>query len=335
MAKPLRSPLLGYNHNLTHLGHVFHVQSEDSGPGTPRVFTHLFFEGTILVSRKQEYDASLPDDKVRGLMQAQHKTVMKDLMQARLNEMIIAFFAARGEDLVPVPRQGVLPETTQGAVPVAMQGALPEAPLEVSGPVMVLPDVPGVATAQPGIEASASAVDDRDPRGDTDERERIPAPVSPRRTATRSFEPLHRRGKTPTPVVVRPPEARRSPFVRSGAPAVATMSSTDGVVVQRNVVVGGSSAPSARPARIRPPVPYVVTGGGHTERLPHPAPGSSVTQPMASPVLTAAPSPPPKPAPVSAVEAPRLTGGFGLGLAEDKSLDEVILEYLAEDGDSG
>jgi hypothetical protein len=44
------------------------------------------------------------------------------------------------------------------------------------------------------------------------------------------------------------------------------------------------------------------------------------------------PSPPPtlsRAAPVSAVEAP--TGrGFGDGVRDDKSLDEVILEYLSE-----
>ncbi|MEO8211874.1 MAG: hypothetical protein ABI560_01725 [Myxococcales bacterium] len=296
MAKPPRSPLLGYNHNLTHLGRVFHIQTEDSGPITPRLFTHLFYEGTILVSRRLEYDASLPDENVRALMQAQHKTVMKDLVRARLDTVIYPFFAARGEDLV-APVQGALPTAALSGTP---------------GPVVVLP------------EATLS-----EPVG------------RHRRSATRSFETTGpSRGPTPASVVVRAPDGRRSPFVRSGNPAESRISSTDGVVVQRNVVVGGGSAPT-RPARIRPPVPYVVTGGDHTERPLRPAPaaaspavGAYSPESPAAPVTASTLAPLVGAALSGETGAPRVsTGAFELGLADDKSLDEVILEYLSEEGD--
>src|SRR6185503_18098968 len=115
MGKPFRSPLRGYNHNLGHLGRVFHVQTEDSGPSQPRLFTHLFFEGTILVSRKHEYDAAAPDDKVRAMMQAQHKMVIRDLIQAKYDERIITFFASRGEQVGPV--HGAVPATPLAETP--------------------------------------------------------------------------------------------------------------------------------------------------------------------------------------------------------------------------
>ena len=344
MGKPQRSPLLGYNHNFTHLGRVFHIQTEDSGPATPRLFTHLFYEGTILASRKTEYNASLPDDQVRALMQGQHKTVIRDLLRARLDERIIAFFAARGEDV-------------GGA-----QGAVPEAPLvETSGTPMVLPEalattdgggVPIADSAAPvaldGSELDATAPEEAVlETGDSEEAAleadasevaapevSVPKRTGPRRTSTRAIEGAPR-GLTPTPVVVRPPDMRRSPFVRNAAPAPAKMSSTDGVVVQRNVVVGGGPGSTARPARIRPPVPYVVTGGGHTQRPPQPATGHS---PAPTPAAATQPSPPSPPisAPVAVGEAPaRKTRAFGTALADDKSLDEVILEYLSEDGEAG
>jgi hypothetical protein len=63
------SPVLGYNHNLRHGGRVFHVQTEDSGQSYARLHTHLFYEGTILSSKKQEYDPAAPEDAVRALMQ--------------------------------------------------------------------------------------------------------------------------------------------------------------------------------------------------------------------------------------------------------------------------
>jgi hypothetical protein len=347
MVKPPRSPLLGYNHNLTHLGRVFHIQTEDSGPVTPRLFTHLFHEGTILVSRKQEYDSTLPDDKVRGMMQEQHKTVMKDLMRARLDGVILPFFAARGDDLLPV----------QGAVPSA---ALSETP----GPVMVLPEM-GLPTPGDGrgsanaAELSAEAATTRGggnpARVEGGNPGRSP-PAGHRRSTTRPFEPTGQRGPTPTPVVVRPPDARRSPFVRNGTPAPSRMSSADGVVVQRNLVVGGAAS-SSRPARIRPPVPYIVTGGGRTERprqsgqpdvagdvgdvrdfsdvaAQQPTPQEA---PPAAVVLTPSPlAPLAGSSTISSSDGPhRSTNALGFGLVEDKSLDEVILEYLSEDGDAG
>jgi hypothetical protein len=348
MAKPPRSPLLGYNHNLTHLGRVFHIQTEDSGPISPRLFTHLFYEGTILVSRKHQYDASLADDKVRALMQAQHKTVMKDLLRARLDEVIRPFFAARGEDLFPV------------------QGAVPSAPLsETPGPVMVLPNDAPVsgATLELGGTAGAAIVAVNGAEATSAEATSTmafgdgglpydPAPAAPasppppthRRTATRSFEPVGPRGPA-IPVVVRAPDAARSPFVRNGTPAASRMASADGVVVQRNLVVGAGPASSQRPARIRPPVPYVVTGGGHTERPPRAAATAPVAKqsggssPAAvSGMITASPLPPlAAGAPLSPADSVPLSsaGAFGVGLADDKSLDEVILEYLSDDSDGG
>src|SRR6188768_2992817 len=91
------SPVLGYNHNLRHGGRVFHVQTEDSGQGYARLHTHLFYEGTILSTKKQEYDPAMPEDSVRHLMQQLHKTMIKELTHGDHDARIGAFFIARGE----------------------------------------------------------------------------------------------------------------------------------------------------------------------------------------------------------------------------------------------
>lgn len=336
MAKPPRSPLLGYNHNLTHLSRVFHIQTEDSGPITPRLFTHLFYEGTILVSRRLEYDASLPDENVRALMQTQHKTVMKDLVRARLDTVIFPFFAGRGEDLA-APVQGAVPTAALSGTPgpvVVLPEAAPSAP-EISAPAAH--NDHGVPLAAAPVIASPPAASPSSSLSST------PSAGGHRRSATRSFETTESsRAPTSTPAVVRVADGRRSPFVRNGNPAASRMSSTDGVVVQRNVVVGGGSAP-ARPARIRPPVPYVVTGGGHTERPPRPATaaappavavGANLPTSASAPVTASTLAPLVGGALSDEMGAPRpSTGAFELGLADDKSLDEVILEYLSEEGD--
>lgn len=307
MGKAHRSPLLGYNHNVSHLGHVFHVQTEDSGPLTPRLFTHLFYEGTILVSRKVEYEAMLPDDQVRTLMQTQHRTVIKDMVAGGFNERIVTFFRARGVSVaLPASVPPPPPSPTAGAAAAISPNSAP-APTPAPAPTAAL--APAMA---PGTAVPAEAV---------------PAHV-PRR-ATRPIESQRTRKSAPVPIAVRPPDPRRPPFVRSAAPTVANTASADGVVMQRSVLVGGSNSPDARP-RIRPPVPYIVAGGTHPVR---PAPADSSVDPVA-------PSPdsqhePPSNAPLSAVsDGPaRPAGVFGSPARDDKSLDEVILEYLAEDGD--
>jgi len=308
MGKPHRSPLVGYNHNVSHLGRVFHVQTEDSGPAAPRLFTHLFHEGTILASRKTEYEAMLPDDKVRATMQAQHRQVIKDLAGGLLNERIVTFFRSRGEELVVPPTSGVRGAPEPTAVPAAVAApsasetlAPPASPSVTVVPPAVPPAAPVQVSASPATGARVTS-------------------TTPRRN-TRPIEIQRTRRPTPAPVTVRPPDARRPPFVRDVPAGGAKTASADGVVVQRNVVVGGGSG-ADRP-RIRPPVPYIVTGGTHVQR-----PAAQVD--AAARAARAAAQATPSPAPEAKSRPP---SAFGPPPPDDKSLDEVILEYLSEDGD--
>jgi len=315
MGKAHRSPLLGYNHNVSHLGRVFHVQTEDSGPAAPRLFTHLFSEGTILASRKTEYEAMLPDDQVRALMQAQHRQLIKDLAGGLLNERILVFFRSRGEELVVPVAGGVrgAPEPTAVPAPVAPVAPTAEgtASLAPSGPSPVAVTVTAAAESSAASARMSSAEGEPTPAAGT----RVPSPA-PRRN-TRPIEMQRPRKPTPAPVTVRPPDARRPPFVRDVPANVAKTTTTDGVVVQRNVVVGGTSD---RP-RIRPPVPYIVTGGTHVQR-----PAAQVDAAVRARAAAQQPTPTPE-------AKPRAPSAFGPPAPDDKSLDEVILEYLSEDGD--
>ena len=45
---PSQSPQLGYNHNIPHRGRLYHVQTEDSGVEKAHIFTHVFYDGTII-----------------------------------------------------------------------------------------------------------------------------------------------------------------------------------------------------------------------------------------------------------------------------------------------
>ena len=80
----MKSPLLGFNNNVRHKGRVFHIQTEDSGVKHPHIITHLFADGgRILKTTKTSYAELLEDpgmaEKVRAMMQEQHKTMFVSL----------------------------------------------------------------------------------------------------------------------------------------------------------------------------------------------------------------------------------------------------------------
>jgi hypothetical protein len=76
MAKPFDRAVNGFNHNISHSGRVFHVQTEDSGINNPNIVTHLFVGGNILASRKTSYAELLKAENlqelVRQLMEDPH-----------------------------------------------------------------------------------------------------------------------------------------------------------------------------------------------------------------------------------------------------------------------
>ena len=81
--------LTGYNTDFKYQGKVYHVQTEDGGVNSPSITSLLYFQGAILASRKTSYadilKADCLDDVVRDLMMEQHKQMIRDLMQGRLD----------------------------------------------------------------------------------------------------------------------------------------------------------------------------------------------------------------------------------------------------------
>jgi hypothetical protein len=320
------SPVLGYNHNLRHGGRVFHVQTEDSGQAYARLHTHLFYEGTILSTKKQEYDPSSSEDSVRALMQQLHKAMIKELTHGEHDARIGAFFIARGE-----------PPTLAPAAPAAASAAPPAA---VEKTAAQDPPEPPAAPPTPAPAARPSAT---------------PAPTPIAAAAA------------PKPVVmVKPGGVRRPPVVLSS-------SADGVVVRRNVVInVGGGAPPvngtpgAAQPpstgttaTRARPQAPIAASdgvvvpakGGARAAAAPTP---ESAPQPLASSRDIRMPWETPSPSraqqPVAAAPprrssshdvkmpwdpepAPTAAGGSFAAEQADKGLDEVILEYLSDDGE--
>jgi hypothetical protein len=317
MSKLPRSPLLGYNHNVKYGGHIFHVQTEDSGPGNPHLFTHLFFEGSILASKRGEYDPSTSEEEVRAMMQAQHKAILKELKQTTYNERIARFFAMRGETF---PTEDFFADTSAAPDTTAPS---PTAPID---------DSPALATASvdvldldalPVIPAERAVTPEPLPIHVT--KPAVPGPGTYTfRRPTRERMPGEAEAAPPSPAIARSVPTTHPPAIRPITP----------VVVQRQIVVGAASGtapqtrkPSATPVRRRAMSagPYVVKEGSHANlvganpgRKPEPPPRPlTPAADAANAPLTAAPKPPAQEAAPSA-------------FVTDQSLDDVILAYLSQ-----
>ncbi len=320
MGKPsARSPLLGYNHNVRYGGRILHVQTEDSGPANPHLFTHLFFQGSILATKRNQYDAGEPEDTVRALMQRQHKEILKELKQGLFDDRLVEFFSARGEDfvtpsLIPVePTLAPEPEAPIAQVqayeePSVPPEIFPPIPVPTPSPVPEVLDLDAIATPAPDQLAPPEA---------------IPSyVVHPTPTAGPGSYNIRRPTRDIGSTGLGQPERRRFPRQPSQTPV-------SPVMVQRRIVVGGAKGSGTPPMAPRPRrpgggIPYVVQEGSHPniqgrlsqQGLPPPRPMASPTDSGNAPRTIAPPPIPEEAVPESMVST--------------RSLDDVILAYLSK-----
>ena len=80
--------LTGYNTDFKFDGKIYHCQTEDGGVNSPFITSLMYHQGAILASRKTSYAdilrADCLEDVVRELMMEQHKQMIRDLMQGKL-----------------------------------------------------------------------------------------------------------------------------------------------------------------------------------------------------------------------------------------------------------
>ncbi len=133
----------GFNHNVKHKGKLYHVQTEDSGPASGHIVTHLFLGGNILASKKTSYaelrGAPNLSSLVRSLMEEQHKEMLRNLVNGVYDtpeEPAPAPPPAREAPppLPPSEPKTVWPWSGKGRVPAPPGFRQPELPSWPAGP---------------------------------------------------------------------------------------------------------------------------------------------------------------------------------------------------------
>ncbi len=299
-------PLLGFNNNVRHQGRVFHIQTEDSGVKRPRIVTHLFADGgRILRTTRTDYAEHVGREDmvavVKRLMKEQHKGMFISLRAGELDDLILEACgpmavspeAPQAEEPAgkPRPRRSKPPPKPRRSKPPEETAAEAPPPSQVEMPV----------PTEEQLAAAASAS------------------TAPRRSQrARSLSNPGLRRVTPS---VPPPAVGELDF---------DVASLDQHPPPSREPAAAASAPAEEEPR--------ESGTHQTAKVKHPPPPPPRRgTPVQGTPATAIPPPtgkyaPSRPAAIFAdAPSPEKRSIFGESVISEKSLDEVILSYLAED----
>jgi hypothetical protein len=315
MSTKYPSPLLGYNNNVRHKGRVFHIQTEDSGAKYGHIITHLFMDGgRILKSVKTSYSEYIGSERmseiVREMMKQQHKAMFIALRDGKFDPL-----ADGGTGSSPgVP--GTSPEQLPADAPPAKASPIADAIAEVIGPATrarapsspLVPveaaDRSSILAAQGLAAATTEDHDDEAPETLRHSRDDIKLDVGAIERAAAAAVPavpiLRDASDLPPPPANLFREKNTGRYrVTPHPPGIEVPESPEEV------------APTAATAASRSSSSHAAVKGSGERRYAPTRPASIFGQ-------------------------ARPTQGksiFGGDLISDKSLDEVILSYLAEDLD--
>jgi hypothetical protein len=79
----------GYNTEIKRLAAVFHVQTQDVGPGSRFVESLIYKSGKLISSRRTDYTSALANpglrDRVQQLMEEQHRAILNEISEGRFD----------------------------------------------------------------------------------------------------------------------------------------------------------------------------------------------------------------------------------------------------------
>ena len=362
------SPLLGYNNNVRHKNRMFHVQTEDSGVKHPHIITHLFMDGgRILKSVKKSYAEHVGTDGmadvVRNMMKDQHKEMLIALRDGQYDHLVdpkaaakAAADAAAKAAAAASPAPGAAaPASTAPAAQAAAPAAAAGAPASTGGgkapsvrpPSVIPPSVRPASQRPPSVRPPASAGGAKSPSvrppvsgpvASSEAPATTRTPIGAAAELTLDIDALERAAKDaetapmfePKNDLPPPPQnLLRDKSVTGGYRAM-TPAPDDKQPMGRAPASQQQQLQARRPPTVPPPRPGSTPPRQmppFSAKPPGKAPPSRPGEGRYAPARPAAIfGPPSRPQPASPASSL-----FGEDLISDKSLDEVILSYLAED----
>src|SRR6266550_1255917 len=84
--------ITGFNTDVPHEGHVYHVQTEDGGSGNPFLESLIYVGGTIVAKKLTPYIEQLDDgadqEAIASLLRRQHQIIIAAIKAGRIQDLI-------------------------------------------------------------------------------------------------------------------------------------------------------------------------------------------------------------------------------------------------------
>jgi hypothetical protein len=84
--------ITGFNTDVPHEGHVYHVQTEDGGSGNPFLESLIYVGGTIVAKKLTPYTEQLDEgadqDAIASLLRRQHQIIIAAIKAGRIQDLI-------------------------------------------------------------------------------------------------------------------------------------------------------------------------------------------------------------------------------------------------------
>jgi len=113
--------LTGFNTDFKYQDKIYHCQTEDGGVNNPYITSLMYHQGAILARRQTDYSdilkADCLEDVVRDLMKEQHKQMIRDLMQGKLETNANAQPQTAAAPAVPTPKAAASAPAAKAAAP--------------------------------------------------------------------------------------------------------------------------------------------------------------------------------------------------------------------------
>ena len=85
--------ITGFNTDVPHEGHVYHVQTEDGGSGNPFLESLIYVGGTIVAKKltpytKEQLDEGADQEAIASLLRRQHQIIIAAIKAGRIQDLI-------------------------------------------------------------------------------------------------------------------------------------------------------------------------------------------------------------------------------------------------------
>ena len=158
--------ITGFNTDVPHDGHVYHVQTEDGGSGNPFLESLIYVGGTIVAKKLTPYTEQLDEgadqDAIASLLRRQHQIIIAAIKAGRIedlirhtqkqqdtNDLLEKEKSPRLSVIPPDPRSVSSAKEGAGSTGGASAGAL-------SPPVLTIPEAPAAKPNRPSRRISGA-----------------------------------------------------------------------------------------------------------------------------------------------------------------------------------